>query len=465
MKKTNNTGLVLGPEKSGHENKQKGTGAVIGVVVFCAVMFLFGSADGYARSVDLQVSVSNPYLLSGTRQTVYLKVGLTGTELEETIERPGVNVAIVLDSSGSMDGEKIRQAKEAALLAVDMLNAKDIVSIVTYADTVSVLVPATRVTEKEYICNRIRSIFADGSTALFAGVSKGADEVSKFLERERVNRVILLSDGLANVGPSSPMALGNLGASLKRIGISVTTIGLGTGYNEDLMVQLAAKSDGNHSFVENYNDLTRIFRYEFNDLLSVVAQDVEIEILCSEGIRPVKILGREAEIIGEKVYTSISQLYSKQEKYLMLELDVPPKSEGDSVDVAQVRVSYNNMETNRTENLAGSARVAFTRSQTVVEERKDRGTLVEAAKQIAADISEEAIRLRDEGRVEEAQQLLKQGSAFLMKEAEELESGELEEMGQASSADAEVLDDEKSWNSNRKRMKADTYEVQNQQSY
>lgn len=465
MKKTNNTGLVLGPEKSGHGNRRKGSGVFLGVVFFCAVMFLFGAADGYTRSIDLNVSVSNPYLLSGTRQTVYLKVGLTGFELEETIERPGINVAIVLDGSGSMDGEKIRQAKEAALLALDMLNAKDIVSIVTYADTVSVLVPATRVTEKEYIRKRIRSIFADGSTALFAGVSKGADEVSKFLERERVNRVILLSDGLANVGPSSPMALGNLGASLKRIGISVTTIGLGTGYNEDLMVQLAAKSDGNHSFVENYNDLTRIFRYEFNDLLSVVAQDVEIEILCSEGVRPVKILGREAEIIGEKVYTSISQLYSKQEKYLMLELDVPPKSEGDTVDVAQVRVSYNNMETNRTENLSGSARVEFTRSQTVVEETKDRGTLVEAAKQIAADISEAAIRLRDEGRVEEAQQLLKQGSAFLKEEAEELESGELEAMSQASSADAEVLDDEKSWNSNRKRMKAETYEVQNQQSY
>jgi len=432
---------------------------------FVAAIMIICTVSLYARTVELNVSVSNPYLLSDQRQSVFLKVGLTGFELAGRQRRAPANVSIVLDKSGSMEGEKIARAKEAALLAVDMLDSRDIVSIVTYSDTVSVLVPATRVSDRRYLRRKIESVFADGSTALFAGVSKGADEVSKFFERNRVNRVILLSDGLANVGPDSPMALGNLGSSLKKSGISVTTIGLGLGYNEDLMVMLARRSDGNHAFVENYNDLVRIFQYEFDDILSVVAQDVEIEITCSDGVIPLRILGRDAEIIGNRVFTSISQLYSNQEKYLLIELDVPPKRAGVELDIARVNVNYDNMETKNVDRLKGSTNVVFTASSETVDEKKDTKTLVEAVKQIAVETAEEAIKLRDKGLVEEAQDLLLSNTEYLYEEAKELESEELERMGAVSGADASVIEDDEAWNSTRKKMKAESYETQNQQSY
>lgn len=433
--------------------------------LFTVLILVLGARGVFTQTVELDVSLSNPYLLANEVQTVFLKVGLNGFELSAAANRPPANVSIVLDRSGSMDGEKLARAKEAAQLAVDMLEDRDIVSIVTYDDTVSVLVPATRVSERSYIKRRIESITAGGSTALFAGVSKGADEVSRFFERNKVNRVILLSDGLANIGPDSPMALGSLGESLKRIGISVSTIGLGLGYNEDLMVALAERSDGNHAFVENYKDLTRIFQYEFQDILSVIAQDVKIEISCKNGIIPIRILGRKAEIIGGKVYTTINQLYSNQEKYLLLELEVPPFMQGTEVDVAEIKVTYNNMKAYRTDNLLGEAMLSFTGSRAVVEESKDKGTLVEAVKQIATETSEKAIGLRDEGRVDEAQKLLEANSVFLLQEAEELESPELEGLGFSSQADAAVIEDDEDWNSNRKRMKKETYEVQSQQSY
>ncbi len=443
----------------------KKTVLLFSILMLAGAGALTGTAALYAKSVDLKVSVSNPYLLADERQNVFLKVGLVGFELETETERPPANVAIVLDRSGSMEGEKILRAREAALLAVSMLKPKDIVSIVTYSDTVSVLVPATRVSDRNFINRRIESIYADGSTALFAGVSKGADEVYKFLDKNRVNRVILLSDGLANVGPDSPMALGSLGESLKRTGISVTTIGLGLGYNEDLMVALAQRSDGNHAFVENYTDLTRIFQYEFNDILSVVAQDVEIEIICTEGIVPVRILGRDAEIIGSRVYTTINQLYSSQEKYVMLELSLPPFRNGSRVDIASVKVRYDNLDSKRSESLSSVSNVSFTRSRRQVEESRDKGTIVEAVKQIATEKSEEAIRLRDEGRVEEAQDVLKENTEYLYGVAAELESEELEEMGEMNKIDADRIDDEADWGANRKRMRSQTYDTQNQQNY
>ena len=190
------------------------------VLFFAAVT----AAPAVSAPVALQVGLSNPFLEAGRPQVTYLRVGLTGQVLERSTDRAPGNIAIVLDRSGSMQGEKIERAKEAALLAIDMLDERDIVSVLSYSDTVQVMVPATRVSDRHAIRSMIRRVQADGNTALFAGVSRGAREVRKFLDRDRVNRVILLSDGLANVGPGSPGALGDLGASLKREGISVTTI-------------------------------------------------------------------------------------------------------------------------------------------------------------------------------------------------------------------------------------------------
>jgi len=90
-------------------------------------------------------------LLDGQSHKTYLKVGLTGFDLPHIKDRTPVNVAIVLDRSGSMQGQKIIKARQAAILAVNQLNQKNIVSIVTYSDTVSVLLPATKVTDKHLI--------------------------------------------------------------------------------------------------------------------------------------------------------------------------------------------------------------------------------------------------------------------------------------------------------------------------
>lgn len=432
--------------------------------ILSVIFFSIFTAALSAATVELEVSVSNPFLLANQEQSIFLKVGLTGTDLGGDRRTPA-NVSIVLDRSGSMDGEKMARAKEAASIAVSMLDVRDIVSIITYSDTVSVLVPATRVLDRQYIQRRIESVFADGSTALFAGVSRGADEVSRFLERNSVNRVILLSDGMANVGPDSPGALGSLGEALKRTGISVTTIGLGLGYNEDLMVRLAEESDGNHAFVENYNDLARIFRYEFQDILSVVAQDVEIEITCPDGVVPIRILGRDAEIIGNKVYTTINQLYSNQEKYLLLELTVPANLAGSRMDIADVAISYADMKTKKADRLSGHTSVEFTGSPEVVEESVDKDTVIDAVKQISAEVSKEAIQLRDEGRIEEAQELLQGNTEYLYEAASAMESEELYLLGEVNSYDTEAIEDDSEWNASRKRMKASNFGIQNQQDY
>jgi Ca-activated chloride channel family protein len=228
-------------------------------LIACSFVSVQGNEPADAQKLALNAMPGFSILKADQKQQAWLRVGLKGFRLEREGTRAPINVAIVLDRSGSMQGEKIQRAREAAIGALDLLGADDIVSIIAYDSDVNVLVPATKLTDKEHVAAIIRAIQPGGNTALFGGVSKGAAEVRKFIDDKRVNRVILLSDGLANVGPSSPGELGDLGASMKKENISVSTLGLGLGYNEDLMVQLAGKSGGNHQFIENASELADIF--------------------------------------------------------------------------------------------------------------------------------------------------------------------------------------------------------------
>jgi Ca-activated chloride channel family protein len=383
------------------------------VLFFVPLATTFLALSASAEQVRLEVSLDKPTMLAEKKQTAFVKVGLTGFKLTGKGKRAPVNVAIVLDKSGSMEGEKSAKAKESAIAAIGRLGSEDIVAVVAYDSTVKVIVPATKLNDKESVIEQVRRIEAGGSTALFAGVSKGADELRKFLDKNRVNRVILLSDGLANVGPQSPSELGELGSSLMKEGISVSTMGLGLDYNEDLMTKLAQCSGGNHVFIKQAQDLVWVFNQEFNDVLSVVAQEVTIDARVAEGMRPVRVLNVEAEINGQQVIVQLNQLYSEQEKYVMLEVEVPATKSGTSREVAEVRVSYANLHTKTTDRLTSAVSANFTDSLAVVEEKSNPEVCAAAVLQISNAQNKLATALRDQGDIEGARRVLLENSKFL----------------------------------------------------
>jgi len=415
-----------------------------------------------AAQVELNVALGRPVLLADQKQTTYLKVGLTGFRPDQHEYRTPVNVAIVLDRSGSMSGEKLEKAKAAAIMALHRLNRDDIISIVAYDDSVNVLVPATRVSDRENITAAIERLQPGGSTALFAGVSKGAAEVRKFIEKNRVNRVILLSDGIANVGPSSPATLGELGNSLAKEGITVSTIGLGLGYNEDLMTALARQSDGYHAFAENAGDLARIFDKEFGNVLSVCAQEVTIRIRFADGVRPVRALGRDANITGQNVVATLNQLYAAQEKYLLLEVEVPATRDGRSRDIASINVSYANIVTRETDRLTSTVSVRFSDSAASVDKNENRAVMAAAVEQIATEQNKLALQLRDQGQIEEARRTLLKNREYLSENATKYDSDRLKDYGDRQSDDAKALDSS-GWGARRKSMRESQYSNQSQQ--
>ncbi|PIE25366.1 MAG: hypothetical protein CSA60_00720 [Neptuniibacter caesariensis] len=425
----------------------------------------FASTPVSAQQVDLKINLATPVMEAETTHKAFIKIALEGQQLEQAQERIPANIAIVLDKSGSMQGEKLFRAKEAAIMAINRLNSNDIVSIVSYDSRVNVVVPATKVSDSRSIAKAINRIQANGNTALFAGVSKGAQELRKFLGLNKVNRVILLSDGLANVGPSTPNELGKLGLSLAKEGMSVTTIGLGLGYNEDLMTQLAGFSDGNHAFVENADDLVRIFQYEFGDVLSVVAQGVDIHIRCLNGVKPLRVLGREADISGESIVTRLNQLYSEQEKFIILEVEVPSQTDKAQVNLVDVEVKYQDLLHQRNETLSGSVAAVFTASQQEVEKAVDKSTYEAAAEQVANELNRKAVQKRDQGDIAGAKSILEESAEYLDNLGQSLSSPKLLEQKQEALQDAVELEDEKSWGKKRKELKERQYKRATQQSY
>lgn len=445
---------------------------LLSTMTFCMMVFTSTLAQSVTKAADntihMKAELGSPIVLSGQKDKAFLKVALEGFKLDKKADRTPANIAIVLDRSGSMNGEKLIRAKEAATLAVELLDENDILSIIGYDTTVEILVPATKVSDKQSIKRAIANLRADGSTALFAGVSKGAAEVRKFLDNERVNRVILLSDGQANRGPSSPSALGKLGSSLGKEGMSVTTIGLGTGYNEDLMTQLAGYSDGNHAFVKNAEDLARIFKYEFGDVLSVVAQDVTITIELDSQVKPIRLLGREGDITGNTISTRMNQLYSEQEKYVLIEVELPNGKPDETKDIANVEVNYQNMASKKADALKDRVQVTYSTVKEDIRQAINQDVIKEATKQVANEFHKKAVQLRDEGKLKEAGQVLQESASYIQFNSMDLDASsqlELNSMSDTIAQDAEDIVKEENWNEKRKSMKARQYKLEKQQKY
>jgi Ca-activated chloride channel family protein len=264
------------------------------LLVSLAAGFAQAAAASPAPDVILRVTPERDYVYRLGPREVIVQIEVEARKNEDGRRSP-MNLAIVLDRSGSMEGAKLEKARQAAAMAVDKLADDDIFSLVVYDNDVDLLIPPERVgghDHREDIKARIFRIQAGGSTALHAGVVLGAKQVRSRFDKERVNRVILLSDGLANVGPSSTSDLARLGRELRSDGISVSTIGLGDDYNEDLMTALAEASNANYYYVKDAEKLPGIFAEELGAARSLLARSIIIRIEAPDGVKLKEIIGR-----------------------------------------------------------------------------------------------------------------------------------------------------------------------------
>ncbi|MCL2684387.1 MAG: VWA domain-containing protein, partial [Synergistaceae bacterium] len=295
------------------------------IIIAAAVILLSGTrytSAAFAATVTIEVGADTPAVSVGHAHNVTARVLLkpSGGSSES---RPPIAAALVIDKSGSMQGEgKIENARRGAIEALKLLGAGDIAAVIAYDTEAFVLAGARKASETAYFVKNISRLEAGGNTALYDGVRLGAREIERFLESGYVPRIILLSDGLANVGPSSVWELASLGRSLSKRGITITTIGLGLDYDEDLMTALAAESGGNAYFARTRDRLEDIFRRDMEDAVAITGRDVRITLSCEEGVRPICSVGREGKSDAKGIMVDIDNLYGG-EKYAIFEIEVP----------------------------------------------------------------------------------------------------------------------------------------------
>jgi Ca-activated chloride channel family protein len=238
---------------------------------------------------------------------------------------------------------------------------------------------------------------------------------------------------------------------------------VGTDYNEDLMTRLAQKSDGNTYFVKEVAELTRIFKAELGDVLSVVAKKVRISVECPTGVRPLSILGREGRIAGATVELYVNQLYGGQEKYALVEVELPMSAAGATCDVAVAKVAYEDPLTGKDAAVTATATAKFSADTNAVAQSYNAAVQKATELNRNAMVQEEAIALADKGRAKEAADKLVQSAQQLRQVAARTRDASLEKKAEEAEQQAGRIKSQGLGNVDRKQMRADAYQSMNQQ--
>ena len=208
-----------------------------------------------------------------------IKIGIQAQDLAKK-ELPPANLVFLVDVSGSMDEpDKLPLVKKTLRILTEQLRPQDKVTLITYADGEALVLPPTSGDNKDEILRAINKLQAGGSTAGESALKMAYEQAQKAYVKNGINRILLATDGDFNVGVSSTDALKSMVAEKRKSGISLTTLGFGTGnYNEDMMEQIADAGDGNYSYIDNEKEAKKVLQHQLTSTLATVAQDVKIQV-------------------------------------------------------------------------------------------------------------------------------------------------------------------------------------------
>lgn len=239
--------------------------------------------------------------------------------------RPPLNLAIVLDRSGSMQGHPLAEAVRCAGFMLDRLTAADRASLVVYDNQVDVLVPSAPVVDRGRFRRALAGVVSGGSTALHGGWLAGAEQVAGHLRDDRISRVLLLSDGRANHGLTDPEAIRDQCRELADAGVTTSTYGLGQRFNEELMAAMADAGRGNGYYGKSADDLLDPFQEEFELMSALCAQRVRLTLRSAPGVTVTVLNGYATE--GYTV--QLPDLAYAGEAWALVRLRVPAKVASD----------------------------------------------------------------------------------------------------------------------------------------
>jgi Ca-activated chloride channel family protein len=278
-----------------------------------------------------------------TQQLVYVLIEAVPGASMAQVQMP-LNLSLVLDKSGSMQGKKIQNLREAARLVVDRLGPQDTISVVAFSDRKYLIAASQPVSDKGALKKRIGRIRDGGGTAISGGMNQGLAELKKALSPDRVSRMLLLTDGQTFGDEKKCKKLGKQAGDL---GIVVNALGLGDDWNEDLLDEIAEASGGRADFVDSPDKIVTVFDQAVKSMQDTVVQNAQMVLRLANGITPRQVwqvlpmisnLGYRP-LSDRDVQVALGELEKGQSRSLLVELLVGPRPAG-RYRIAQAEVSY-----------------------------------------------------------------------------------------------------------------------------
>lgn len=323
--------------------------------------------------------------------------------------RRNLNLSLVIDRSGSMAGAPLHHALKAAESVVDQLEPDDTLSVVVYDDAVDTPVPPQSVTNKAALKTAIGKVRAGGITNLSGGWLKGCDYVKTHLDPQKINRVLLLTDGHANMGIQDPQILTATAGKKAEEGIITTTLGFAQGFNEDLLIGMARAASGNFYFIQSVDEATEVFSIELDSLRAVVGQNLVVTLELADGVSLVDTLSLAKVNQNEAGATVITlgELYEGEDKLLGLSLAIAAAPIGD-LPIMKLHYSAEVVQDNVIQSVSGTAEV--TAKVGTIEEAASVASsniILELSRLTIAKAKETALDLAEQGKHPEAEQILR----------------------------------------------------------
>ena len=360
----------------------------------------------------LALKQENEYALINQENTLYVEVDIIAQQLDKESRQP-LNLSLVVDRSGSMlTGGKLDYVKQAAAYLIDKLTPQDSLSVVTYSTDVKVIFPQGEVKDKELLKDKLNFVAAKGWTNMSGGLSEGFEQVASRAGEGAINHIILLSDGLANRGISDEYGLRKLVFGFQEEEVTVSTIGVGLDYDEDIMRGISEEASGDYYYIAEPQEIPDIYASEFDRLANAVASDAGLIIRLQRGIDLLKVFGQQFREIDEGLYhVDLGKLQSGEERWVVMELDIAAREETGKMELGSVTLSYTDIsreEGIEEEKLEESRGIylTFTDSVEDVEQGRNINVFNTVNYMLAQETKQMAQRLLKRGDVSGAEELL-----------------------------------------------------------
>ncbi len=330
--------------------------AAMGAMGSATVPHLSASTLTRDKLVTVSTEVVQDKVLKGGDGRVVVSLNLNAARLPAADSDPlqAADLVIVLDRSGSMEGQKLSDARQAVIGLLDQLGPDDRLALVTYSNgvqTQSALVPMNAVNRRR-LTSALERVHAGGGTNLGGGLKRGMDVLMHTPGDLRQRKVVLISDGLANQGVTDADALARMASAAVENRFSISTVGVGLEFNEMLMTAIADQGAGHYTFLEDPRVFAQVFESEFQATRHVAAADLNIRIPLEPGVRLVAAGGYPIRHEDGSAIIHPGNLLSGQSKTLFLTFQVPTAVEKKIV-MGRVQVRYQRDGQSRT---VGAAR-------------------------------------------------------------------------------------------------------------